>query len=563
MQVLSARSGTCCSESGDRDTGFCCDSARKVHTEGDETKLSARSSNPKREGFVLPDGCQDSEPQKIPVQFSHLYTDVSRCHRHQDLRRVSPRGADILQNTDDSQAGKKELDKWDLEFGKLDLSKEPQTQQQQQQPPNICLAPANEPNDVEQREADQIPEEPPAFPVQLKQRAQTNIAHWHRHLNRHAHLEELYDLQNSLQCIKRGGHGTHHTESEHEEHDWHTRKENYVLLWDKHGSDENVMLLAHLNLRIALDGGLNDRDIDSLWAPDLLSRWSRLISAGSVFVGGFCSAAYVIWLDTNIILKEHKPDAKGRFLITGNIFEVLFEKEEDRGEQLICIAEMILLLEQFMMIAWRLHRASKDDNPALKWRSVSTLFFSHMQHIYNFTAMKLLYYVTPVIFLTDIGNQVQKCGERWKHGRRWLAISSIVKFFCFRIFCVLIGCDAFLIKARANMDTFINKQHISFGIIVGLTMFLFQIVGIVDVSLFVRARLFQYLFGGTDCIMNSDERATQWFYDAMLAKKIWERHGLFRFTVIMLSFTDYDFQALTLDTKQERPSLSDLMYSGG
>merc|ERR1719181_1576157 len=88
------------------------------------------------------------------------------------------------------------------------------------------------------------------------------------------------------------------------------------------------------------------------------------------------------------------------------------------------------------------------------------------------------------------------------------------------------------------------------GIMFGSVAFLFQVLGVVNVTFIVRTRLFYFIFGGADCAVNCRDKAKEWLWNAMLARKIRESHPFTRFVIIMLSFTDYDIQHLLLSVKK-------------
>mmetsp|Transcript_27911 Transcript_27911/g.65573 ORF Transcript_27911/g.65573 Transcript_27911/m.65573 type:complete len:110 (+) Transcript_27911:882-1211(+) len=67
--------------------------------------------------------------------------------------------------------------------------------------------------------------------------------------------------------------------------------------------------------------------------------------------------------------------------------------------------------------------------------------------------------------------------------------------------------------------------------------------------MFVRERLFIFVFAGEDSQMEPKEIARKEIWNSLLAMKIFERFGLWRSIAIMLSFDDTDFQRLVLNEK--------------
>merc|ERR1712190_648110 len=85
-----------------------------------------------------------------------------------------------------------------------------------------------------------------------------------------------------------------------------------------------------------------------------------------------------------------------------------------------------------------------------------------------------------------------------------------------------------------------------------------QILGIVQLGIYVRSRLFLFIFGGEDGVLQPYEKALKSVWNAMLMRKIWQENSIPRFCAILLSFDDMDFQRLALnDRDHHSPGSSD------
>ena len=61
--------------------------------------------------------------------------------------------------------------------------------------------------------------------------------------------------------------------------------------------------------------------------------------------------------------------------------------------------------------------------------------------------------------------------------------------------CFVIGVDAFLFKVRVAYKN-IHREDIDFFNLLTVAMFIVQVLGIVQLSMFVRGRIFLFIFGG-------------------------------------------------------------------
>merc|ERR1711879_51421 len=103
----------------------------------------------------------------------------------------------------------------------------------------------------------------------------------------------------------------------------------------------------------------------------------------------------------------------------------------------------------------------------------------------------------------------------------------------------------FLVKLRLTAR-FVDLKEFSARYCILGVFFMFQVLGIVNLYIFARKRLFVFIFGGEDGVVQTREKATEMFWNASLAKGLHEMYPLAPYLAIMLSLDDYDFQMLTL-----------------
>merc|ERR1719188_1772693 len=93
--------------------------------------------------------------------------------------------------------------------------------------------------------------------------------------------------------------------------------------------------------------------------------------------------------------------------------------------------------------------------------------------------------------------------------------------------------------------------------VMGAANFMIQLIGVVKVQRLVQRRLFVFLFAGEDCVLDKRDEIRMRMYNALLAQKVHQVTNSFvHFSVVMLNFSDYDFQKLVLNTRQCTPTTS-------
>merc|ERR1712099_49030 len=100
------------------------------------------------------------------------------------------------------------------------------------------------------------------------------------------------------------------------------------------------------------------------------------------------------------------------------------------------------------------------------------------------------------------------------------------------------------------MGTYVNEESFRYDSILAITIFLFQMLNVVNLNWFVKERLFIFMFAGQDGNLDNEGAARADVWNALIAKEIYAHFGFFRFLVVMLGFDDYDFQMLVLEADE-------------
>lgn len=215
----------------------------------------------------------------------------------------------------------------------------------------------------------------------------------------------------------------------------------------------------------------------------------------------------------------------------------------------IVAVEMGLLIVMLLGCVFYTFRSICSRCACDRWWHAYILFWQILPTLGTFTGMKLLFYVDPWVLLQEMSLEFTMLKARITHGRYFLACWKIVQFLLIRSICFMVGLDAFLVKFRETSANYIDKEALTVEAFLGSAAFLFQVLAVVNLTSIVRTRLFFFIFGGEDCSVSTRDKAKEWVWNAMLARKIWETHGVFKFFVIMMSFTDCDIQHLLLHVK--------------
>mmetsp|Transcript_87374 Transcript_87374/g.187367 ORF Transcript_87374/g.187367 Transcript_87374/m.187367 type:complete len:430 (+) Transcript_87374:110-1399(+) len=316
-----------------------------------------------------------------------------------------------------------------------------------------------------------------------------------------------------------------------------------VAMWHAHAQRPHFFSKLH----IAQDGGLNE--VGSLFYAD------RFVWA---FVNVLCILVNIWFVvqpnidtlsdPTKVWLIPQRPE---RFLLSTRALRAVSSSEKEIDPDLLVAAiELGLFAVRILTIAFSLGRilwyVNEDKSPVL-WDAVADFFFESLPDLSSFSAMSFLYYISPSVFFPQVGHKLTAVRRR----NCRLYGMPLHFFMLTRAWYGLIGFDSFLVKFQhaavsyssggSDLNTFIN-----------CAAFLNQMLGVVHVSTYVRWRLLVYIFGGEDGYISSLERVRSQTWHALLAQKVWISSRSLKmprtwFWAVMLSYSDYDFQKLTLN----------------
>jgi len=326
-------------------------------------------------------------------------------------------------------------------------------------------------------------------------------------------------------------------------------------LWKRYEGEERPQILKALD--ISHDGGLSTSTLEKLWqGPE--EKLRRIFGALQVVFFVLCNTYFILRLDADVLAGDplYAPPGEGSFLLGRVVWSALCRGSlraglELRGEQLVVIVELVLLAVMCCRCLLLVVRAICAGKEWIRWQCVAKLVWCLLPRFYTFSSMKLLHFVSPRVLMTEFFLEFAFTGERCRGGQYLRATRKFAWFLLSRLLCLFVGFDAFLVKLRVTSRV-VDGHALTFKRLLPGVVFMFQVLGIVNLAIFARQRLFVFIFGGEDGVLSTREKAREYLWNALLAKRLWQAFPRGQWVLIILSLDDYDFQTLML--REARPS---------
>lgn len=213
---------------------------------------------------------------------------------------------------------------------------------------------------------------------------------------------------------------------------------------------------------------------------------------------------------------------------------------------LICAIELLLLALLVAKAVTLFVYSFIADLERARWTNACKFWWEVLPELTSFSAMRLLHCATPSVVLADVFSFAAYAGPRAELDGYATGFRLWLVFTLKKLMCLVIGIDAFLFKVRVAYSD-IHKDELGPWSFLSLTMFIVQILGIVQLSMFVRDRIFLFIFGGEDSIMQPAERALKSIWQAMVVRKVCQLFEWHKATAILITFDEDDFQKLVLN----------------
>jgi len=338
------------------------------------------------------------------------------------------------------------------------------------------------------------------------------------------------------------------------------RMQEFAHLWKRFADDEAPQILRALD--IAHDGGLGSDGLQRLW--ETTEERARRICTAMLQVAFMCFNTYwIVRLDIEVLTGTSNTAfghfGPNQFLLGDLVWHAVEQSLLQtgfvvEGGQLVVMMELLLLAGLMFRCILLAERAVNCRREWLRWQCVAWLFWTYLPLFGTFSSMKLLHFVSPRVMLTEFFLEVSFARQRFRSGQQMRAVWKLAAFAAFRGFCLMVGFDAFLVKFRVTSNV-INSTDLSYGHVLVGAVFMFQVLGIVNLAFFVRKRLFVFIFGGEDGVMSTEEKAKEYLWNALLARRLFQTYPMCQYFIIMLSLDDYDIQMLMLKEAHSRESV--------
>lgn len=296
-------------------------------------------------------------------------------------------------------------------------------------------------------------------------------------------------------------------------------------LWEEHETTHRF----YSDICFAPDGGFSE--VGQLFSSD---RWANA-ALSLVFLA--LNVQTVLVRNLGRLQAEKWTTSKDQpFLITNWLVDAVLPDsvyaKNLMPQKAVALFEVSLLGIYLSWVLCTVAGALCSCDHVRRWHSVSHFFWDELPSISTFSGLRLLGVVTPQMLLPAISAEF-KGFRRRRRPRMHLAC-----FILERVAAAIIGFDTFLVKFRSVC---VAESVLVF------VAFLNQVLGVVPVQRFTQHRLYIFIFGGEDGVLNSREEAVLQTWQAMLAQRMWRSYSCLRFLVMMLTFGDYDFQRLVLN----------------
>jgi hypothetical protein len=330
-------------------------------------------------------------------------------------------------------------------------------------------------------------------------------------------------------------------------------------------------------LEIAKDGGLSDIT-GTKGEDDLLWSWTRYISAFMAILFVFGNTAYVVYVDMSILFGNKSLYGVDDWLLSKflvkqanaglNVVQKWFGDSEsddffDNPAKLIASVELLILLALWGRVAkamFKMFAGSSMEHCGpifaswhrLRWYAAQHLFFNLLPTISVYSSLLMLFPAAPKVFMQDLFKHLfYRHSNTYYLDLLWLIVT--------RVLCFIIGFDSFLVKFREGANQFIvstpesDKRQFQLANFIGAFMLLNQILGVVQLNWMIKERLFRFVFAGEDGIMTQGELVKKNTWNAQIAETLYTSYSMYVDKLAMLlTFSDDDFQRLTLHERQSR-----------
>mmetsp|Transcript_36739 Transcript_36739/g.83122 ORF Transcript_36739/g.83122 Transcript_36739/m.83122 type:complete len:400 (-) Transcript_36739:114-1313(-) len=295
------------------------------------------------------------------------------------------------------------------------------------------------------------------------------------------------------------------------------------------------------HLELAVDGGLA-REVETLYTH------ARLVPMLVNVIVVIVNLVRVLEDDISFLRKDTDIATDQTFLTKAFLLSLglpdCFEAED-----LVAWFEITGIICLVLLGITHLVFSRKHRSRFVRWLCVARIFREVIPELKYFSAMRLLCHVTPYVALRELKSLVADMRDRASQGEKPLRnVLELVSFFVVRAVIFAFGFDAFVVRFR-KVSTHVGV--LDSASIIKVTVFLNQVLGVVQLERFTMRRLSQFVFGGEDNNISAGEDRVMMAWWARLYERIWTMTncGPLQAFATSVTFNDEDFQRLMLNEK--------------
>lgn len=328
-------------------------------------------------------------------------------------------------------------------------------------------------------------------------------------------------------------------------------------LWQRHKDEESPDFFDRLT--ISEDGGLSE--VKLIGSRNGFTV--RYITAAMTIFFAVYNSYTIITGDVRLLLSREgtqRGPIVTPLIINGVVNWVyrLLGRPDDfflPGVKLLALAEvtvLVYLLGQLVYTFARIYSSKKEYN---SWLWIAFLAWEVIPGLSVYSAFGLLYFITPTVFAMHLEAKYEDLmDDSGALVKSPLTALQMLVFLLSRLLCGVVGFDAFEFKFWQVADEMLARE-VTVRHFLTIVVFLMQVLGVIRLSMFVRERVLSFIFAGADGMMQHQEQAALDIFNALLVRRIYREFSPPHRQVILLTFSDIDFQKLIIsESEKGRPN---------
>lgn len=273
----------------------------------------------------------------------------------------------------------------------------------------------------------------------------------------------------------------------------------------------------------------------------------RYLSLASFVVLLFLNVFNLVREDLAVLQRSH-PDVT--LTSSALTFAVRSTRDVLKPQRLVAQFELVSLMCYAWCIAVDVYKITtfrKTDDPKKgykHWFTVGKLCMQTLPELQSYSAMRVLTRVAPPVIQPELQQLMfETKGKRWSQ-----KLPRFAFFVCRKLLFLFVGFKAFVVKF-AQAAAYLPTADEKLWSLIQILLFANQMLGIISINIFMRERLFRFVFGGVDGLFSEQEHKRKGVWIAAMHCKAWRAYSSqpLQFFSVVLTFNDMDFEKMVLD----------------